>query len=120
MGVLPWARGNAQRKFIDLINEATFKWANWDPPKVLQVSSPSPSINPTNPTDSPFPLLQIGDFGTLDKKTGELNVEGNIFTHPEIKHIAQSYPAYEAPETDLYQIHSQQVRRVEIQSEAGA
>src|SRR6266571_5447322 len=41
MGVLPWSKGNAQRKFVDLINEATFKWANWDPPKVIQVS-PSP------------------------------------------------------------------------------
>ncbi|KAH9046202.1 hypothetical protein EDB84DRAFT_1467214, partial [Lactarius hengduanensis] len=75
---------NAQRKFIDLINEATFKWANWDPPRVIQ----------------------IGDFGTIDKKSGELKVEGNIFTHPEIWHIAQDYPAFVAPETDLYQIHS--------------
>lgn len=38
MGVLPWSKGNAQRKFVDLVNEATFKWANWDPPKNIQVS----------------------------------------------------------------------------------
>ncbi|KAI9434885.1 hypothetical protein H4582DRAFT_2080554 [Lactarius indigo] len=96
MGV--WTKGNAQRKFIDLINEATFKWANWDPPKVIQ----------------------IGDFGTIDKKSGELKVEGNIYTHSEIKHIAQDYPAFVAPETDLYQIHSQQVRRLDIQADVGA
>ncbi|KAH9030747.1 hypothetical protein EDB85DRAFT_2146479 [Lactarius pseudohatsudake] len=72
MGV--WTKVNAQRKFVDLINEATFKWANWDPPKVIQ----------------------IGDFGTIDKKSGELKVEGNIFTHPEIRHIAQDYPAEES------------------------
>jgi hypothetical protein len=44
MGVLPWSKCNAQRKFLDLINEATFKWANWDPPKVLQVSRRPPFI----------------------------------------------------------------------------
>ncbi|KAI9438426.1 hypothetical protein BJY52DRAFT_1129605, partial [Lactarius psammicola] len=87
----------AQRKFIDLIKEASFKWANWDPLKVIQ----------------------IGDFGTIDKKTGELRVEGNVFTHPEIKHIAQDYPAYVAPETDLNQIHSLQVRRLGIQADVG-
>jgi len=65
-------------------------------------------------------LLQIGDFGTIDKKTGELKVEGNVFTHPQIKHIAQDYPAFVAPETDLYQIHSQQVRRLDIQADVGA
>ncbi|KAH9024613.1 hypothetical protein EDB85DRAFT_2277536, partial [Lactarius pseudohatsudake] len=88
---------NAQRKFVNLINEATFKWANWDPPRVIQ----------------------IGDFGTIDKKSGELKVEGNIFTHPEIWHIAQDYPAFVAPETNLYQIHSQQVRRLDIQADVG-
>jgi hypothetical protein len=98
MGILPWSKGNAQRKFIDLINEATFKWANWDPPKVIQ----------------------IGDFGTIDKATGELKVEGNIFTHPQIKHIAQAYPAYEARETDLYQINSLQVKRLDTPTEVGA
>ncbi|KAH9007496.1 hypothetical protein EDB84DRAFT_1553914, partial [Lactarius hengduanensis] len=65
---------NAQRKFVDLINEATFKWANWDPPRVIQ-------------------------------KSGELKVEGNIFTHPEIWHIAQDYPV---------------LRRLDIQADVGA
>jgi hypothetical protein len=65
-------------------------------------------------------LLQVGDFGTIDKKTGELKVEGNIFTHLEIKHIAQEYPAFEAPEVDLYQIHSQQVKRLDVQADVRA
>lgn len=38
--VLPWEKTDAQRKYIELTNEATFKWANWDPPKVIQVSHP--------------------------------------------------------------------------------
>ena len=120
MGILPWSKGNAQRKFVDLINEATFKWANWDPPKVIQVGGLSYSPSFRRARNSPrCPLLQIGDFGTIDKATGELKVEGNIFTHPQIKHIAQAYPAYEAPETDLYQIHSQQVRRLEVPADVG-
>ncbi|KAH9024883.1 hypothetical protein EDB85DRAFT_2150197 [Lactarius pseudohatsudake] len=84
-----WTTVNAQRKFVDLINEATFKWANWDPSKVIQ-------------------------------KSAELKVEGNIFTHPEMRHIAQDYPAFVAPETDIYQIHSQPVRRLDIQADVGA
>jgi hypothetical protein len=64
--------------------------------------------------------LQIGDFGTIDKKTGELKVEGNIYTHPEVKHIAQEFPAFEAAETDLYQIHSQQVKRLDVKGDAGS
>ncbi|KAN0135062.1 hypothetical protein V8E53_006953, partial [Lactarius tabidus] len=83
------------RKFIDLINEATFKWANLDPSKTIT----------------------IGDFGTIDKKTGELKTEGNIFTHPEIRQFTQAYPSFEAPEVDLYQIHSREVRRLDVQDD---
>ena len=121
MGVLPWGKVNAQRKFIDLINEATFKWANWDPPKVIQVSPSSPIIAVHRSAQVPTShLLQIGDFGVIDKKTGELKIEGNIFTHPETKHVAQDFPAYVAPETDLYQIHSEQVKRLDVKADEGA
>jgi hypothetical protein len=98
MGILPWSKGNAQRKFNDLINEATFKFPNWDPSKTLQ----------------------IGDFGTLDKKTGELKVEGNIYTHPDIKKIAQDFTADAGTEIDLYQIPSQQVKMLSAPAEAGS
>lgn len=67
-----------------------------------------------HPNWAPPPLLQIGDFGTINKKTGELKVDGNIFTHPEIKHIARDYPAFEAVEPDLNHIHSQQVKRLDV------
>ncbi|KAG2155300.1 uncharacterized protein EDB93DRAFT_1080547 [Suillus bovinus] len=47
----------ASRKFIDLIRQASSKWANWDPPIEIKV----------------------GDYGTIDSETGELDVEGNIY-----------------------------------------
>jgi hypothetical protein len=47
----------ASRKFIDLIRQASSKWANWDPPIEIKV----------------------GDYGTIDSESGELDVEGNIY-----------------------------------------
>ncbi len=42
---LPWSKEHAQRKYIDLIKEASAKWANWDPPKRVQVSFARPFIH---------------------------------------------------------------------------
>jgi len=95
---LPWAKDNAQRKYIDLIKEASSKWANWDPPK----------------------RVRAGDFGTVNQKTGELLVEGNIYTHQDIAQIARQYPPFEAPETDQYQIHSDHVRGIDVGTDVGA
>ncbi|KAG1748137.1 hypothetical protein EDB19DRAFT_1684483 [Suillus lakei] len=47
----------ASRKFIDLIRQASSKWANCDP-----------SVR-----------IKVGDYGTIDDETGELDVEGNIY-----------------------------------------
>ncbi|KAG2148858.1 hypothetical protein DEU56DRAFT_782530 [Suillus clintonianus] len=47
----------ASRKFIDLIRQASSKWANWDPPI----------------------KIKVGDYGTIDSESGELDVEGNIY-----------------------------------------
>ncbi|KAG1745020.1 uncharacterized protein EDB91DRAFT_1271489 [Suillus paluster] len=47
----------ASRKFIDLILQTSSKWANWDPPIEIKV----------------------GHFGTIDRTSGELEVEGNIY-----------------------------------------
>ncbi|KAI6024212.1 hypothetical protein EDC04DRAFT_2725496 [Pisolithus marmoratus] len=46
-----------QRKYVDLIHDATSKWANWDPP---------------------IPI-KVGAFGKLDRTTGELEVHGNVY-----------------------------------------
>ncbi|KAG2124486.1 hypothetical protein BD769DRAFT_1467181 [Suillus cothurnatus] len=47
----------ASRKFIDLIQRATSKWANWDPTRTIKV----------------------GDYGTIINDTGEFDWEGNIY-----------------------------------------
>lgn len=48
---------SASRKFIDLIFQSSSKWANWDPPITIKV----------------------GHYGTIDRKTGVLRVDGNIY-----------------------------------------
>ncbi|OJA10346.1 hypothetical protein AZE42_11946, partial [Rhizopogon vesiculosus] len=47
----------ASRKFIDLIEDATSKWANLDP----------------------LAPIKVGDYGMIDKETGEFHAQGNIY-----------------------------------------
>lgn len=108
---LPWVKENAQRKYIDLIKEVSSKWANWDPPKRVHVSFASLRFVAT--LNSRF-YTQAGDFGTVNRKTGEFLVDGNIYTHQDIAPIAQQYPPFEAPETDQYHIHSYHVRGTDV------
>ncbi|KAH9969490.1 hypothetical protein BC827DRAFT_1262721 [Russula dissimulans] len=91
------SKKNAQRKYVDLIYEAVTKWPNWDPPKTIRP----------------------GDFGEVDKKTGELRVDGNIYTHDGIAQIANQYLPIVEAEIDDYQIHSYQVRGLDINADAG-
>ncbi|KAI0304507.1 hypothetical protein B0F90DRAFT_1625955 [Multifurca ochricompacta] len=98
MPLFPWSKEHAQRKYIDLIKEASSKWANWDPTKPIQA----------------------GDFGTVNKKTGELMIEGNIYKHNDIATIANQHPLYEAPEVDQYQIHSYEVRGLDARADLSA
>jgi len=88
---------NAQRKYIDIIKEAAAKWPNWDPAR----------------------SIRVGDFGTVNRKSGELSVEGNIYDHASTKHVAQQYPAVEAPDVDFYQIPSYEVRQVDPRTDPG-
>lgn len=92
------SRRNPQRKYIDLINEASSKWANWDPPR----------------------RIKPGDFGTITKSTGEFVVEGNIYVHEDLAQIAKEHPPSEGHEIDRYDIHSYEVRGVDVGAELGA
>ncbi|KAH9998003.1 hypothetical protein BJV77DRAFT_787659 [Russula vinacea] len=91
-------RENAQRKYVDLIKCASAKWPNWDPPR----------------------NFRPGDFGVVNKKTGALIVEGNIYTHPDIAQIAHQYHQIQAAEVDHYQINSFDVRGLDVNAAAGA
>jgi hypothetical protein len=55
------------RKFIDLIQRVTSKWANWDPPR----------------------KIAVGDYGTIINETGEFDWEGNIYS-PHFQEQLQS------------------------------
>jgi len=63
---------------------------------------------------------QAGDFGTILKKTGELEVEGNIYSHVDTEQIASQYPAVPEDEVDQFEIHSLQVRGMDIGASAEA
>ena len=66
-----------QRKYIDLIYGKSTKYANWDPPKEIRVRPQFLSFPRIRLTLSM--CVQVGAYGTLDKKTGEFLVEGNIY-----------------------------------------
>lgn len=63
---------------------------------------------------------QAGDFGTIVKRTGELEVEGNIYSHVDTEQIASQYPAVPEDEVDQFEIHSLQVRGIDIGASAEA
>jgi len=48
---------NASRKYIDLVYQASTKWANWDPPVPVKV----------------------GDYGEVDRNTGRFERHGSIY-----------------------------------------
>ncbi|KIJ66087.1 hypothetical protein HYDPIDRAFT_174797 [Hydnomerulius pinastri MD-312] len=79
---------NPARKFIDLVLKLTDKWVNWDPP---------------------IPI-KVGDYGTVNAETGELNVDGNIYDLEFQEHLddqsfnfklSEHKPVYGAPEQDF-------------------
>ncbi|KAG8897421.1 hypothetical protein FRB99_008161 [Tulasnella sp. 403] len=95
------SNNNASRLYADLIFQISARYPNWDPPK----------------------RLQIGDYGTINKNTGEFQVEGNMFRldpsivnaiDPKVYATLMAYgvePAY--PDTQ-YVIASQSGRAVEF------
>jgi len=66
------------RKFIDLIQSITSKWANWNP-------------------DSP---IKVGDYGMIINATGEFKREGNIYTSEGIINIDMTDPALHPEEKE--------------------
>lgn len=52
----------ASRKYVDLIFYASSKYGNWDPSK----------------------HIQVGDYGVINRRTGQFEKEGNVFDDPEI------------------------------------
>ncbi|KAF8128944.1 hypothetical protein EV363DRAFT_1451425 [Boletus edulis] len=95
-----------QRKYIDLIRQVSSKWVNWDPPIGVQV----------------------GAYGTVDKETGDLIVEGNVydaaFQQELDKHgvgIKMSdFPPQEGPIEDDFVISSRGAKRGDVDKDVDA
>ncbi|KAJ6532885.1 hypothetical protein DFH09DRAFT_1043901 [Mycena vulgaris] len=75
----------ASRKYIDLIQVATSKWASWDPPHPIKV----------------------GDYGTVDKATGQFEKDGNIYDDAETAALAAGYPPQTIPPDEKMVITSE-------------
>jgi len=63
---------------------------------------------------------QVGDFGTFDKTTGDLIVEGNIYDLKEFTELATKYPASTNDEDKPIEIHSSRVVKPSTEDKAGA
>lgn len=49
---------------------------------------------------------QAGDFGSIDRKTGTFDREGNIYDDPQTSEIAQLHPAEAMAEEDSMVLQS--------------
>ncbi|KAG1724595.1 hypothetical protein EDB19DRAFT_1644489 [Suillus lakei] len=68
----------ASRKFVDLIQGATSKWANWDPPR----------------------NIAVGDYGMIINETGEFDWEGNIYSPDFQEQLKSSKYKFDIDMTD--------------------
>lgn len=97
----------ASRKYVDLIKDASAKWANWDPPKTIQVNL----VVARSYLQRLIPSEQAGDFGVINMESGQLERVGNIYTHPETVEIAKKYPAKAQPADEMYVVNSTYTKR---------
>jgi len=60
----------------------------------------------------------VGDYGKLDKQTGEFNRRGNIYTHiyedENIAELVKEHPSKVAPREDVYIAASTKVTRSDL------
>ncbi|THU79033.1 hypothetical protein K435DRAFT_811050 [Dendrothele bispora CBS 962.96] len=83
------------RKFIDLLLQVTNnKWTNIDANKEIKV----------------------GDFGQIDRATGELQVEGNLYEHPDTKTKMAAHPLHRTVPTEFEKYVSEGVQELSFTS----
>jgi len=64
--------------------------------------------------------LQIGwRFWHHQHQTGDLVVEGNVYTHVDIAKVADQHPPVPTPEVDHHEIPSFEVRELEAKADDG-
>jgi hypothetical protein len=55
---------------------------------------------------------QAGDFGTIKETTGRFMVEGNIYSHPDVRDIASQHPVVHCPVIDVFCAYSDQTQEL--------
>jgi len=68
-------KAHARRRFVELIYSRTGKYANWDPSSEIRVRV----IRSLHSHLLHIDGGQVGSYGRLDAKTGDLVVEGSIY-----------------------------------------
>ena len=56
-------------------------------------------------------VFQPGDYGTINKRTGQFEHEGNIYRNSDFKTIASEYPPEISAQIDNIRIHSADARQ---------
>lgn len=126
MGLWSWKtqpNSHAQRKFIELILDRTGKYANWDPPSEIQVCRCSLNTHLLH-----VDLEQIGSYGRIDKDTGNLNVEGNIYSdnfkqfliEAGINPESDEHHAKDCPDESEFKTWSKNVKCIDMNADAQA
>ncbi|KAJ7113159.1 hypothetical protein C8R44DRAFT_797262 [Mycena epipterygia] len=82
----------ASRKYIDLIQTASSKWASWDPPHPIKV----------------------GDYGTLDKETGRFEKDGNVYEDAATAAMAVDHQPHLAARDESMVIASESAQKREF------
>jgi hypothetical protein len=101
-------------KYVDLILAVSSKWANFDPPKSIEVCV---SIK--------LQLLiftsiyrQVGDYGTINRDTGQFEKEGNIYRDKTTAQLVSEYPPKEACKEEIMVVASDTVTQHELSLKA--
>lgn len=97
------------------MNRLCGKQANCDPSAKLRVSSVSPGQLNVETFIFTVSLKQAGDFGEMEKQTGKLIVEGNIYEHKVIREVAVAYQAVRTTAIDYMEAYSYGVRSLEVE-----
>ncbi|KAL5501092.1 hypothetical protein ACEPAH_9479 [Sanghuangporus vaninii] len=84
-----WSNTDSSRKFVDLIKKSSSKWANWTPPN----------------------LIEVGDYGRINKKSGAFQREGNIYHEPSLKYITDQFPKQRCEPMDEFIASSSNVKQ---------
>lgn len=82
--------------YVDLLYRTSSQFAVWEPaPSLIQVRLSD--INRRTPSMCQSDILQVGDYGDVDRLSGQFEPHGNIFTDPTFREQYKDYPPVVRP-----------------------